>query len=137
MPAAISLDLRKRAIKALENGQSFDEVAERFEVSSATVRRWKALYDETGSLETRPRVGNRAKRKLTDELRQVVIAWIEQEPDLILPCVAQRLLEQYDVSITPSQISRTLIALGYTRKKTHRSTRAERGQTSKASDLPG
>lgn len=129
MPAALSLDLRQRALKALEQGQTWEEVAQRFEVSTPTLRRWKALQKKTGSLQPLPRPGNLAARKLTDELRQVVIGWINEEPELILRVVAQRLLEQYDLSITPSQISRTLIALGYTRKKTHRSIPAASERT--------
>jgi len=137
MPKAISLDLRQRIINALSKTQSIEEVAKRFDVSESSVKRYKRLLRETGALETRPRPGNRAARKLTDELRQVVIAWIDAEPDLILPVVAQRLLDQYSVSITPSQLSRTLIALGYSRKKTPRSTRAESGQMSQENDLLG
>lgn len=129
MPAALSHDLRQRALKALDQGQTWDEVAARFEVSTPTLRRWKALHAETGSLEPRSRPGNLSARKLTDELRQVVIGWIDKEPELILRVVAQRLLEQHNVSITPSQISRTLIALGYTRKKTHRLIHAESERT--------
>jgi transposase len=137
MPKAISLDLRQRILKALSQGQSQREVAARFEVSEASVKRYKRLHLETGALDTRPRPGNRAARKLTDELRQIVIAWIDEQPDLILPAVAQRLLEQYGVSITASQLSRTLIALGYSRKKTRRSTHVETDLTSTESDSLG
>jgi putative transposase len=134
MPAALSLDLRQRALKALDSGHSFAAVAQRFDISHHSLRRWKKLHEQNGSLEPRPRPGNRAARKLTDELRQVVLAWLDAEPDLILPHIAQRLLEQYNLSITPSQLSRTLLALGYTRKKTARSTRAASVPTSREND---
>jgi transposase len=129
MPKAISLDLRQRILHALSLGQSQREVATRFAVSEASVKRYKRLHKETGALATRPRPGNRAARKLTDELRQIIIAWLDARPDLILSELAQRLLEQYDVSITPSQISRTIIGLGYSRKKTLRLTHADSAQT--------
>lgn len=134
MPKAKSEDLRQAILHALENGAKQKDIVEMLGISASSVLRYKRQYEQTGSLAPRPCPGNRACRKLTDELRQVVIAWIDAEPDLILPVVAQRLLDQYHVSITPSQISRTLIQLGYSRKKTPRSTHVESEKTSLEND---
>ena len=55
---AISMDLRVRIFEARESGESTSEVAERFTVSPAFVRRLMQRHRERGSLEpTRQRHG--------------------------------------------------------------------------------
>jgi transposase len=50
MPRAYSLDLRERAVRALDAGHAAPEVAELFGVSERTLFRWKAQRRMGGSL---------------------------------------------------------------------------------------
>jgi len=61
-----SLDLRSRVVAAVLAGTPIVTVADRFVVGDATVRRWVRLYETTGSLAPRPRVGRRPQLGLDD-----------------------------------------------------------------------
>ena len=55
MPRAISPDLRQRIFDTVQSGESCTEAAERFEVSSAFVRRLVQRHRETETLAPRTR----------------------------------------------------------------------------------
>ena len=50
MPAALSPDLRKRVIGAVEAGSSCRQAAERFGVGEATAIRWYARFRQQGDV---------------------------------------------------------------------------------------
>ncbi len=135
MPDALSTDLRQRVVEAWEAKEGSQEaIAERFQVSPSSVERWIRLKRETGSVQPRPRPGSQHSRKLFAEHRQALEDWLSERPDLTLPELAQRLKDQFGVSIDPSQISRTLGQMGWTRKKTAPSIRVKSEPTSKDDD---
>src|SRR4051812_43286029 len=71
---ALSNDLRLRIHEACQDGESTAEVARRFAVSTASVRRLKQRFRETGSIAPKPG-GRGPAPKLADrieELRQAV-----------------------------------------------------------------
>jgi putative transposase len=49
MGCPYSLDLRERVVKAVAEGLSYEDVAERFGISPSTVKRWMRRLQETGS----------------------------------------------------------------------------------------
>ena len=55
MPAPYSLDLRQKAIEAVELGGSFLSVSERFSINRNTLSGWYRRYQETGDY--RPKEG--------------------------------------------------------------------------------
>ena len=71
---AISADLRLRIHEACQAGESTAEVAERFAVSPAFVRRLKQRFRLTGSLAPKPRSGGPALKLAAHEgaLRRAV-----------------------------------------------------------------
>ena len=123
MPMPLSLDLRRRVVNAYENGEgTLQEIAQRFEVSMASVVRWRALVRSGEGLEPMPHSGGKAHQKLFPEHEKALSDWLDQECDLRLSVLAERLLEHHQVQIDPSQISRVLARMDYTRKKKYESS---------------
>ncbi len=70
MPAPYSKDLRERVVAAYEPGAGDQvEVAQRFNVGEATVRRWWALKRKSGSVAPKTPVASRPYRRAL-ELRR-------------------------------------------------------------------
>jgi transposase len=109
--AAISMDLRVRIFDARQAGDSTGEVAERFSVSPAFVRRLLQRYRDTGHLA--PKTGPRGpKPKLVgrhDEIRN----HNAQHPDHSPAEVAAAL----KLPASVSTVARAFVALGLTFKK--------------------
>jgi transposase len=109
--AAISMDLRVRIYEARRTGESTFEVAERFAVSTAFVRRLMQRHRETGTLS--PRTGPRGPKPSLGEHYEQLRELTAQHPDLTAAEVHDRL--QLPVSV--NTVWRTLRALGLTFKK--------------------
>ena len=106
-----SHDLRARIHEACQSGDPTAEVAERFAVSPAFVRRLKQRFRQTGSLAPRPG-GRGPTLKLAarlDELRQAV----RERPDAT-PAEHRQRLKLVVARVT---VWRALRCLGLTRKK--------------------
>jgi transposase len=107
----ISLDLRVRILQARQDGETTAEVAERFAVSPAFVRRLLQRHRETGSLAPRegrhgppPRLAGQA-----DQLRQL----LAEHPDLTPAEIRTRL----GLTVAALTVWRMLRRLGLTFKK--------------------
>jgi transposase len=107
---AYSLDLRERVLADCDAGHSNDEVARKFKVSAAWIRRLKQRRRETGSIE--PRVRRKPQSRLmahADRLRELVA----QRPDATL----QELREALGVQASLPSFCRALQQLRLTVKK--------------------
>ena len=51
MPSPYSVDLRTRVINSIQNGLSYKDVSECFQVGVATIGRWNRKIREVGTLE--------------------------------------------------------------------------------------
>lgn len=132
MPNPISVDLRKRAVDAYLNGEgSFKEVAQRFCISSRSLTRWVALVRAGESLAALPHSGGTSRRKIQEHHKQALAQWVEEQPDIYLRELAQKLMEHYQLSLTTSMISRTLKQMGLTSKKNIRRHEAKSTRRSK------
>lgn len=109
--AAISMDLRVRIFNARQAGESTAEVADRFDVSTAFVRRLIQRHRETGSLA--PSNARRGPRlRLADEADRLRTLVAEQ-PDLTPAEIRDRL----GLTVRPLTVWRMLRRLGLTFKK--------------------
>ena len=123
--ATISMDLRVRIFEAREAGETTAEVAERFAVSPAFVRRLMQRHRATGSLAPsvcprgpKPRLAARA-----DELRLLVA----EHPDLTPAQFRDRL----GAKVSALTVWRMLRRLGLTFKKSHSAPPSRAARTSK------
>jgi transposase len=116
MPAALSLDIRKRIVAAVEEGTSRRAAADRFAVSESTAVKLVQQWQQTGSLEPGRMGGYRpfalaAHDRLVREL-------IAQAPDQTLDELRDRLAGR-GVIVGRTSVHRYVSALGLTRKKRH------------------
>lgn len=80
---AYSIDYRKRVLEYLEEGHTQAEAQKVFKVGSTTIKEWKKLLSETGSLDKRT-VDREARVFNSDKL----CAYIEEHPQALLKEIA-------------------------------------------------
>ena len=101
-----SKDLREKVMKYLESGHTIKETMEVYEVGRTTIREWRILRAETGSLAHRPH--KRRSRKIDSDS---LVTYINEHPDSYL-------IEIADVfNCTPQAVFYALKRLGIMRKK--------------------
>ena len=108
---AYSMDLRERVLADSDAGMPTAQVAEKYTVSPAWVRRLKQRRRECGQIA--PRHGSGRKRKLDDEQRSHLKRLVDQRPDATL----QELRDQLGAEVCLSTIWLALKSLGLTLKK--------------------
>ena len=107
--------LRKRIVKALEQGSSISEVSRRYEVHRHTVRRLRDRFEQTGSLEPLARGGRRVSR--IEPYRDQIREWIRQQSDMTLAELRQRLLDRCGVEMSISTLGYHLNRMELSYKK--------------------
>ena len=84
MGMAYSIDYRKRVLEYLEEGHTQAEAKKVFKVGITTIKEWKKLLSETGSLEKRP-LDRESRVYKSDELS----AYMEEHPQALLKEIAK------------------------------------------------
>lgn len=110
------MDMRARALAAVDGSMSRRAAAGRFGVSISSVIRWDAVRRETGSFAPRPQGGDTRSRRIEAQ-HGVVIAALEEERDQSLEELCARLAARGVVMWT-STLSRFFTCHGLTRKNT-------------------
>ena len=117
MAAAYSLDLRQKIVQAYERGaRSQVEIAEIFGVSLAFVEKLLRQYRQSGALEPVRQCPGR-HRLIDADASQQVQQWLEEQADLTLAELADRLQTQCGLHVSASCVWRLLRRLGLRRKK--------------------
>ena len=112
---AYSEDLRERVVRAVAIGTPRDEVAQRYEVSSATITRWLRLKRETGSLAPKPVPGPVAVK--TEAVMAALPERLAEHADATLDEHCSWWRGASGVEVSTATMSRALARLGWTRKK--------------------
>lgn len=128
---AYSQDLRERVLRAVDEGQSRPQIIDLFQVSAATIKRYRKQRRETGNVQPRPIPGRTPQKGAA--LQAEVGALIEAQPDARLEDYCQMWQERSGVRVSLSTMSRALRRAGSTRKK----RRQEQASAKKRSDPPG
>lgn len=118
MSRALSTDLRQRVVSAYLRGEGTQaQIAARFGVGEASMRRWLALQRETGSLE--PKVAERCGPAPKIEMADLGLleAILRQRPDATNEELAQSMAEKTGITVSAWTISRSIAILGWSRKK--------------------
>ena len=124
MPHGYSLELRTRALAALDKGKPRKKVAEIFNISTRTLYNWYKLRLETGHLHPQNRPTVRSHRKLKPEM---LFSYLEKHPDAYLKEIG----DAFGVSGTA--IFKALKKFGISRKKNEALLRARREKRDKPS----
>jgi transposase len=118
---AYSQDLRERVIAAVETGaQSRPELAETFKVSESTIDKWTKRWRDTGSVAALPFAGGR--RRTLQACAVDIRAEVQQQADVTLDELCERIEAQTGVMASSSMMARELQILALPRKKRHSMT---------------
>lgn len=111
---AADLDARTRntIIEYMNEGMIPAEIARTLKLSGTTVRRIIALYDETGSIEPRPRTYG-PKPIITDEQLDEAVKILEESPSMPI----RELNEKLGLNVCETTTRNALKRLGLTFKK--------------------
>ena len=115
MGKPLSMDLRARALDAVDAGMSRRAAAGRFGVSVSSVIRWDAQRRATGSFEPKSQGGDMRSRRLEARHAEVMAAF-DEERDQSLEELRGRLAERA-ITASTSALSRFFQRHGMTRKK--------------------
>lgn len=120
MAAPYSEDLRRKVVQACERGtHSQREVAELFHVSLSFVESLLRQYRHSGGELVRHRHQCGRHPVLDDACREQLDQWLQQQPDLTLGELRERLRANRGVVVSVPTLSRVLRQLGWRLKKRH------------------
>ena len=91
MPRQCSVDLRARAIGAVEAGASRREAAEHFDLSPSAVIKWVRRFRETGSVMAKPCGGSTSP---LEEYEDWLLALVAEQPDWTLDEIVAAMRKQ-------------------------------------------
>ena len=115
MVKALSVDLRKRVVAAVDGGISRNQAAARFGVSIASAVRWCQLKRRQGDISPKRQGGDRKSGRIESEA-PFILATIRKEPDITL-AELQALLHQRKQSFGLATLWRFSIATRSRSKK--------------------
>lgn len=119
MATAYSLDLRQKILQAIERGAgSQRQIAELFGVSLSFVEKLLIRVRHTGQVAAKKQGGQRPPRlnqAACDRVRQ----WLQEQPDLTLEELSDRLWDTARLRVSVSALCRALQQQGMPRKKRH------------------
>src|SRR5918911_485413 len=112
---AYSLDLRTRVVQAVAAGHRRAEVAQRFQVSVATVQRWVTQQARTGSLAPKPIPGR--PRRIGPPEQAALRAQVAEHPDATLAEHCAQWKAAHRGELSQATMCRALQQLRWSRKK--------------------
>lgn len=116
MSKAYSDDLRARIVRAVEDeGMSQVQVAARFAVGLASVKRYLHQWRTTGDLTPRPRPGR--PRAIPRTAQDRLVALLAADPDATLAMYCARWEAETGVAVSASTLCRAQQRVGWTVKK--------------------
>ena len=116
MPAAYSVDLRRRVISAVTSGMSRKDAATRFEVSLSSVAYWMREYARTGRDTPAPAGGDR-RSHVIEAHADKILDKIADSPDVTIDEIRAFLLEKHKLTFSFGAVQRFLKRRDITFKK--------------------
>lgn len=130
MPKPYSMDLRGRAMKRLEAGESTYEVAEALSVAVSSVIKWAARARKYGS-PAPAKMGGYRRRVISGNYREMVLEAVAKKSHVTLRELVS-MLAAVGLKVHPASVSRFLKHEGKSFKKNPvrvRATKAKSGAT--------
>jgi len=116
MTKSYSFDLRERVVGAISGGLSCRGAARRFDISPSTAIRYQQRMKHTSCIEPFKH-GRRSGSGKLSPYREMLIAKVEEQPDITMPELALFLFERTQVTITASNLSKLLCKASLTHIK--------------------
>jgi transposase len=104
MAKGYSKDLRERAVAMVEEGESRREVARVLNLAPSTAVRWLDRWNRTGSVAAKPGIGHR--RSPLGRYKLWLLDLVENEPDLTLEEIRDRLRREKKLAVATSSVWR-------------------------------
>jgi transposase len=118
MSAAYSLDLRRKAVLAYENGEGIhEEIAERFSIGLTAFREWLVLRRETGEVKPKEWIYRGRKTIIDDKGLLFIKEVVENKRDILIADIRKAYKKQFKINVGQSMVSRALDHLNLRRKK--------------------
>ena len=117
MPQSYSLDLRVRVVAFVEAGHTCRAAARHFGVSDSFAIKLLQRQRQSGS-PAPARQGRPPGHRKLSPYETFLIQAVETKPDITMPELAARLLEEHGIIAAPATLSRLLCRHGFTYKKT-------------------
>ncbi|WP_156510687.1 IS630 family transposase [Labrenzia sp. OB1] len=124
-PHALSNDLRRRLVVAVENGMSRRSAAKRFGVAPSTAIRWVNQWFQEGHVEPARQGGDNRSQRMEAHADEV-LALIDATPDITLAELAEHLEKTHGLRVSQSTVWRLLDRHGMTFKKTAHASEQQR-----------
>lgn len=112
---ALSFDLRKRVIEAVDNGIAITKIAKIFQVSRRVIYKWLVLRKTTGSIKAKAGYQKGHSHKITDWDQFKI--FVESKKQCSIPQMMVAWKEFTGVSISQPVMWRCLQKINYTSKK--------------------
>jgi transposase len=116
MTQSYSLDLRVRVVAFVEAGHSCRAAARHFRVSDSFAIKLLQRQRQSGSPAPAKQGRPPGDRRLSP-YETFLIQAVEAKPDITMPELAARLLDEYGIVAAPATLSRLLCRHGFTYKK--------------------
>ena len=126
MTRALSDDIRRRVVAAVDGGLSRRSAAKRFGIAASTAIKWVDQWRRMGHVRPRPQGGDHRSHRIEAHAEEIV-ALIEEAPDITLAEIAAYLDETHGLRVAQSTVWRLLERHGMTLKKNRARGRATAG----------
>ncbi len=110
MPSPYSIDLRVRVVESVQNGMSYEEVSELFQIGVASVKRWVYRLRDTGNINPKTDYQKGHSHKITDN--HLLIKLVTENPSMTSHELAQTL-----GGVSATTVRKKLRELKFSRKK--------------------
>lgn len=118
MPRAYSDDLRCKLLQAYERAEiGLEQLADQFGVSYGFTKKIRRQQLQSGQMERPPQLRHGPVSRVTAQVEQQLRVELQDQPDLTLAELGQRLDETMHVRLSKSRIWVELQRLGLRRKK--------------------
>ena len=126
MTRPLSNDLRHRVVTAVvDGGMTRRGAARRFGIAPSTAIKWVDAWRRTGSYRPRAQGGDRRSQRI-EARAEVVLALIEETPDMTLAEIATHLEDEHGLRVSQSSVWRFFHCRGIIFKKTAHASEQQR-----------
>ena len=125
MTRPLSDDLRRRVVTAVDDGMSRRGAAKRFGIAPSTAIKWVRAWQRTGCYRPRPQGGDRRSQRI-EARAEVVLALVEETPDMTLVEIAAHLDSEHGLRVSQSTVWRFFHRRGITFKKSAHASEQQR-----------
>lgn len=113
---ALSMDIRKKVMKAIEGGMSRRQAAARFDIGPATAVRWAKRVEITGDVSPL-RMGGDHRSQHIEAHAAFILGQLKDKPDLTIMELREKIRERHGLGFGYATVWRFLARHGITRKK--------------------